>query len=107
MRFSVQEVNQAASGGSYVCIFDAEVELNMSGEICVSVQSVEPPDTKLEYITEAGKAIRAGAAHVLEPLAQGASIRITRLVVNHIDFKPSRFALYTAREFKIMVGANA
>jgi hypothetical protein len=38
---------------------------------------VEPPDTEVEYITEAAKAIRAGAAHMLEPLHRGAAIRIT------------------------------
>jgi hypothetical protein len=107
MRFSVQEVNQAASGGSYVCVFDAEVEWNSGGEISVSVETVEPPDTELEYITEAGKAIRAGAAYVLDPLDRGATIRITRLVVNHVDFKPSRFTLYAAREFKRLVDTNA
>ncbi len=107
MRFSVQEVNQAASGGSYVCIFDAEVDWTSDCEISVSVETVEPPDTELEYITEAGKAIRAGAAHVLAPFDRGAAIRITRLVVNHVDFKPSRFTLYAAREFKKLVGTNA
>ncbi len=106
-RFSVQEVNQAASGGSYVCIFDAEVELNSDRGICVLVESVDPPETDGAYITSAAEAIRVGAAHVLEPRGQGAVIRVTRLVVSHIDFKPSRFTLYAAREFNSLVGADA
>lgn len=105
MRLSVQEANQAASGGSFVCIFDADIELNSTGDISVSVESVDPPDSETEYITAASEAIREGAAFVLEPLGQGAAIRVTRLVVNYIDFKPSRFTLYTAREFKRLVSA--
>ena len=106
MRFSVCEVNQAASGGSYVCIFDAVAEFNSTGEISVSVESVEPPDTDAEYVDLATEGIRAGAAHVLESEGRGARIRVLRLVVNPTDFKTSRFTLYTAREFKRLVGSN-
>jgi len=98
MKFSVHEVNQAAGGGSYVCIFDAEIALDPSGAIFVSVESVEPPETGGEYVTAASEAIRAGAVHALGPHGLGAAIHVTRLLVNFVDFKPSRYSLYTARE---------
>jgi hypothetical protein len=107
MRLSVHEVNQAAGGGSYVCIFDAVAELNSTGEIFVSVESIEPPDTNSEYADLAKEGIRAGAAYVLEPQGRGARIQVMRLVVNPTDFKTSSFTLYTAREFKRLVGSYA
>ena len=106
MRFSVCEVNQAASGGSYVCIFDAVAEFNSTGEISVSVESVDPPNTEAEYVRLTKEGIRAGAAHVLEAQGRGARIRVLRLVVNATDFKSNRFVLYTAREFKRLVGGH-
>jgi hypothetical protein len=104
MQLRVNEVNQAASGGSYVCIFDAEVDLDSSGEVRVVVEAVEPPETQAEFIESARVAIRAGALHALEAKGIGASIRITRLVVHLVDFKPSRFTLYAAREMKKLLG---
>jgi hypothetical protein len=107
MRFSVHEINQAASGGSYVCIFDADVELTLADEVLVSVEAVEPADTDAEQVESASAAIRAGAVHVLSPLRKGARIRVTRLVVNFVDFKPSRFTLYTAREINRLAQCEA
>ena len=106
MRISVHEVNQAASGGSYVCIFEAEVQINTTGEISVSVGAVEPPETAPEFSELAAQGIQAGAAHVLVPLGKGAEIRVLRLVVNSTDFKTNRFTLYTAREFNRLIGKN-
>lgn len=103
MKFSVHEINQAASGGSYVCIFDAEVKLKSASGISVAVERVDPPETDNEYISAACEGVRTGAVHVLEPLGMGAEIRITRLVVNFVDFKQNRFTLYTARELKRIV----
>lgn len=106
MRISVCEVNQAASGGSYVCIFDAVVEFNSTGQISVLVDAVDPPDTEAEFVDLAIEGIRVGAAHVLEPEGKGARVRVLRLVVNSTDFKTNRFTLYTAREFKRLVGSH-
>jgi hypothetical protein len=107
LNFTVREVCQAAGGGSYVCIFDAEVKVNSTGSVYVLVDSVDPPETGSEYIDSASNAICAGAAHVLGPMGKGAEIRVARLVVNNIDFKPSRFTLYTAREIQRVIAANA
>ena len=107
MKFTVHEVNQAASGGSYVCIFEAVADINSTGEISVSIEAVEPPNTDPELTELAAQGIRAGAAHVLEPIGRGAAIHVLRLVVNSTDFKVNRFTLYTAREFNRLLGKNA
>lgn len=107
MKFRVHEVNQAASGGSYVCIFDADATINSTGIVSVSVESVEPPDTEAEFAEMAAQGIRAGAEHVLLPLGKGAEVRVRRLVVNSTDFKVNRFTLYTARELNRLIGRHA
>ncbi len=94
MQLHVHEINQMASGGSYVCIFDADVQLRNDGEFFVTVEKVEPSDTTQGYVEAASNAIRAGAIHVLASQSLGADIQITRLVVNSVDFKPNRYALH-------------
>jgi hypothetical protein len=79
MKFNVHEVNQAASGGSYVCIFEAEAEFNSTGRFSVSVEAVEPSDTDPEFSKLAAQGIQVGAEHVLVPLGKGAEIRVHRL----------------------------
>ena len=96
----VHEVNQAASGGSYVCIFDALVTLRATGATDVTVAGAEPPDSAMESIASAAAWIRSGALEVLQPAGLAASIRVTRLVVHPVDFKETRFRLYTAREIR-------
>ncbi|RRR99903.1 hypothetical protein EIP75_23635 [Aquabacterium soli] len=100
MKLSVKKINQAASGGSYVVIYDALMHLNDSGQVEVAVESVEPPDTDADFVHVARGAIREGAEHILLPLGQGASIIVQRLVINSTDFKANRFALFTAQEIK-------
>jgi hypothetical protein len=104
IQLRVHQVNQIASGGSYVVIFDAELRMNESRVVTVEVCSVEPPDTDVELVEAAKQGILRGAEHVLRPLAKGASISVNRLVVNPVDFKPNRFTLYTAQELKRLVG---
>lgn len=96
----VHEINQAAGGGSYVCIFDALVTLRPSGPIDVVVTGVEPPESDVELIASAAESIRSGALEVLQPKGIAASIRVTRLLVHPVDFKETRFRLYTAREIR-------
>ena len=100
MQLRVHEVNQMASGGSYVVIFEAEVCLHEVHEVTVEVHSVVPPETEIELVQLAKQAIAQGAEHVLFPLSKGASIQVHRLVVNSVDFKPNRFTLFTALELR-------
>lgn len=55
-------------------------------------------------VEEAKRGILAGIAHVLKPLDKSASVRVRRLVVTPVDFKPSGFTLLTALELKRLLG---
>jgi hypothetical protein len=105
MKLRVHEVNQAASGGSYVVIFEAEVQLQAETAVTAEVESVEPPNAEQELVEAARQAIIQGAQQVLSPLSRGAFIRVHRLVVHKTDFKPSRLVLYTAQELKRLVAS--
>lgn len=104
IELKIHEVRQNAGGGSSVVIFDAEIHFTASGQTTVHVDSVEPADTDPVLVEEAKRGILAGIAHVLEPLDKSASVRVRRLVVNPVDFKPSRFTLLTALELKRLLG---
>jgi hypothetical protein len=104
MELRVHEVAQAASAGSHVTIYEAEVEL-VPGEVRVEVAGVYPCDADPEAIASAADAIRLGAQRVLQPRGLGAIIRVSHLVVHPIDFKPGRFERHTAEELGRLVEA--
>lgn len=104
IELNIHEVRQNAGGGSSVVIFDAEVLVTDRGQTTVRVDSVEPEGTKPELVEEAKRSILRGVEHVLQPLDKTAAIRVRRLVVNDVDFKPSRFTLLTALELKRLMG---
>ncbi|WP_092944166.1 hypothetical protein [Roseateles sp. YR242] len=104
IQLNIHEVRQNAGGGSSVVIFDAEVHLTSDGQTSVHVESVEPEDTQPGLVEEASRGILRGVEHVLQPLGMVASVRVRRLVVNSVDFKPSRFTLMTALELKRLMG---
>lgn len=95
MDIHVYKVNRFASGASHVTIFDADVELGGVG-VKVEVLATEPADAPQEAIEAARRAIQRGAERILEPKEQGATIRVKRLVIHPIDFKPNAFERYTA-----------
>jgi hypothetical protein len=97
LELSIHKVAQAASGGSHVTIYEAEVEFVASG-VQVEVLGVHPNDALPAYVDVARDAIRRGAEKVLQSRGQGAIIRIKRLVIHPIDFKPRKFEQYTAEE---------
>ena len=96
----VHEVQQGAGGGSYVCIFDAQVVLGEGETTRVTVSGVEPPDASAELVALAAGWIRASAAELLDAANTQASIAVTRLVLNSTDLKETRFKQYTALEFR-------
>lgn len=104
IQLHVHEVRQHASGGSSVVIYDAQVTLTEQVEVTVQIGEVVPEDTGSELVEAAQQAIRRGVEHVLRPRAQGALVSVHRLVVNPIDFKPSRFTLVTALELQRLLG---
>lgn len=99
MQLSVRKVAQAASGGSHVTIYEADVEF-VTGGSGVQVFGSEPRDALPGYYQEAAEAIRKGAEQVLGPLGLGAVIRIGRIVLHPVDFKPRKFEQYTAEELR-------
>jgi hypothetical protein len=103
LELHVRKIVQTASGGSHVTIFDATLEL-VPGNVQVEVLSVDPQDAQPADVDAARDAIRRGAEQVLQPLEQGARIRVWRLVIHPIDFKPLRFEQYTALELARVLG---
>ena len=89
-----------ASSGSYVVIYEADLELLHEPRIVVEVVRVEPSDSDPELIEMARLAILQGAEHVLGPRGHGATIRVRRLVINPVDFKPYRFMAFAAEELE-------
>jgi hypothetical protein len=102
LELRINKVQQAASGGSHVTIFEADVEF-VRGEADVLVHGTEPGDAVPGYYREATEAIRRGAEQVLKPLSLGAIIRIGRIVLHPVDFKPSKFERYTVEELRYLV----
>ena len=100
MQLRVHHVNQAASGGSYVVVYDAEVQLKPGSGVVVTIGSVDPPNAAQGLVAEAKQAIQQGAEHVLLPRSKAAHILVRRLVVYSVDFKTDRFAMYTAHELE-------
>lgn len=99
LELRVRKVVQTLSGGDHVTIFDAEVEFVLSG-IEIQLLSVHPHDASPDEVAMATEAIRQGAEQVLSPLGRGAIIRVTRIVIHPIDFKPRKFMQYTAEQLK-------
>ena len=96
-----------ASGGSYVVIYEADVELSSSSGVVVNVSGVEPADTDPLLVEEARSAILRGAEKVLVPLGKGAEICVHRLAINVSDFKPGWFERFTTWELQQLVGSRS
>ena len=99
MELRIHKVAQAASGGSHVTIYEADVEL-VPGGSGVLVLGSEPRDALPGCYQDAAESIRRGAEQVLGPLGFGAVIRIGRIILHPVDFKPRKFEQCTADELK-------
>lgn len=97
MELRVHKVCQTASGGSYVAIYDADVDLLPADpQVTVEITGIDPADTDPADIEAACCAIRRGAEQVLLPRRQGAIVRVRRIVIHPVDFKPHRLEMFTA-----------
>jgi hypothetical protein len=107
MDLRVHRVQQRSSGGDHVTIYDADIEL-VAGNVDVQVVivGVDPTDADPDAVGSAKEAIRRGAAKVLQPRGIGAIIRVQRLVVHSVDFKPRRFEQHTAEELQRLLAAE-
>ena len=106
MELRVHKVQQAASAGSHVTIYQADVELVL-GDVRVEILGVEPNDTVPSAVEAAREAIRRGAVQVLQPRGLGAVIRVERIVIDPVDFKARQFERCTAEELARLVADNA
>jgi hypothetical protein len=106
LELRVNKVAQAASGGSHVTIYEADVKL-VPGGSDVQVVGMPQKDALPGAAEAAAEAIRRGAEHVLRPLGLGAIIRVGRIVLHPVDFKPRRFEQYTAEELRRLLAEGA
>jgi hypothetical protein len=105
LEIRVREVCQTSSGGDHVTIYEADIDL-VPGEVRVEAVGVEPVDADPDALASATEAIRVGAAKVLRPRGLGAIIRVRRVVIHPVDFKPRRFELHTAEAVqRLLAGA--
>jgi hypothetical protein len=102
----VHKVCQRSSGGDHVTIYEADIEL-VAGDVQVTIVSVDPANAHPDAVNKAKEAIRVGAARVLQPRGFGAIIRVRRLVVHPVDFKPRRFEEHTAEELQRLLPESA
>ncbi len=97
MNYQVSKVCQTASGGSFVAKYNAYLELRADDpRIEVEVVSTYPASADQELVKIATESIRSGAEEILAPRGYGASLRINRLVIHDVDFKPWAFRRFTA-----------
>jgi hypothetical protein len=106
LELRVREVCQTSSGGDYVTIYDADIDL-VPGEVRVEVAGVDPADADMDAVASAREAIRAGAAKALGPRGLGALIRVRRVVIHPVDFKPRRFERHTADAVQRLLAGDA
>lgn len=102
MKLRVHKVQQAASGGSHVTSYEADLEFVSDGA-GVQVFGSEPRDAWPGCYQQATDSIRKGAEQVLQPLGLAAVIRISRIVLHPVDFKPRKFEQHTAEELRCLV----
>ena len=100
MQLIVKKINQLASGGSYIVVYEADLELLDTLHSTVEVFGIDPPESDKRLVETARLAILQGAECVLGPMGLGASIRIHRLVIQPNDFQPKRFVAFTAAEIE-------
>jgi hypothetical protein len=97
LELRVHQVAQGASGGSHVTVYEAEVELTPGG-VVVEIAGVHPCDAEPRDVEAARDAIRSGAEEALRLIGSGAIIRVRRVVIHIVDFKPRQFERHTAEE---------
>lgn len=106
LSFEVREIHQAASGGSHVVKYSAEMELlDGSQPFSVEIVSVYPPDWFASEATEISRQmIQRGAVRAFEGTGKAARIRVRDFVIHPIDWKPRYVEEYTFRTLRGVLG---
>ena len=98
MDFSVSDVCQSSSGGSYVVKYLAEVEIFPgNGTAMIQVESTIPDAADSEVVGRVVDYIRRGAESVLRPRRLRAVMKLHHLVIHPVDCHPPRFQDATSR----------
>lgn len=101
MNYSVSESRQTSGGGDYIVKYDADVELLSHGrDITVEVLSTVPPNAEPRRIEEIRECIQRGVELAMGANGQGCVMRLSKLAVHPVDFKPTKFEEITARELR-------
>ncbi len=106
LSFEVREIHQAASGGSHVVKYSAEMELHDGSQpFSVEIVSVYPPDWFSSDATEISRQmIQRGAVRAFEGTGKAARIRVRDFVIHPVDWKPLYVEEYTFRTLRGMFG---
>ena len=106
LTFTVREICQSASGGSYVVGYTADVELfDDATTIDLAVLSTKPVEADPEFVECAVQDTREGFAGVLQQLNLGARIQLTDLLLHDVDYKPSRQREFSAKHLATAIGS--
>ncbi|MFI4862324.1 MAG: hypothetical protein ACIAXF_16790 [Phycisphaerales bacterium JB063] len=104
--FTVREISQAASGGSYVVGYTAEVEVTDNpASIEVVVLSTKPANADPEFVADAIQHTREGFADVLQPMNRGARVQLADLLLHDVDYKPRRQREFSAKHLSAALGS--
>ena len=104
LSFDVREIHQAASGGSHVVKYSAEMDL-LDGPFSVEIVSVYPPDWFSSDATEISRQmIQRGAVREFEGTGKTARIRVRDFVIHPVDWKPQYVEEYTFRTLRGVLG---
>jgi hypothetical protein len=96
LEFRVSDILQYASGGSYVVKYDAQVELvRGDSSVVIEVVSTVPLHARVSEVQQAVDYTKRGVETVLRPLGLGAQMRLSRLFIHDVDFKPRKFEAAT------------
>ena len=99
MHLKVHKVQQASSAGSHVTIFEAVFDFVPNGGVTVSM-TCEVPEADKKDADRAVEAIKYGfESAILDNRLEnmGAEVRVEKIVIHPVDFKPRMFAFYTSK----------
>ena len=109
MNYEIREVHQAASGGSHVVSYRAEIELlDDPKTVEVTVLNLLPEMFQGSEGSRvlAAESIRRGAVLALSEHEKGARIQVHDFVIHPVDFKPSQCEKYTASAIRRLLCQN-
>ena len=100
--FEVRQIHQAASGGSHLVKYSAEIEVfDSSQPFAVEILSVYPSNLFSSQATEISRQmIQRGAVRAFEGTGKAARIRVRDFVIHPVDWKPRYVEEYTFRKLR-------